>query len=130
MKKDKIIISVLSGLVIIFASILIYKCWEYKTKYELKITKQEYYEQLEQKLSIFFKMYYFENTIPEERTKEIITITLEDLEKDEYPTFDFKSYDGEKCDSKATYSLNILKENKYEKTIYYKCGKDSNYNTK
>ena len=127
MKKNKVIIIILSVIIVILTGILIYQYININNKYEKRRSKKEHYTKIENKIKAYSKIFFTEITIPEERKKGIIHITLESLEKRGFPVDDINSYDGKKCDKTSTYTLVSFKDNDYEFNVYYKCGKDSNY---
>ena len=92
--------------------------------------RSKYYEDIENKMQQYYKMFYRDLVIPENNLYSSITVTLGHLKTYGFPVDDFVNYDTkEKCDEKLSYAVRFVKNNKQEIKVYYKCGDKNNYKT-
>lgn len=132
MKNKKLIIILSILLVIIIGVILclfIFKNNDTKTTIEEnKITKEEHYTKMLNKMYSYYNVMYKYINIPEDNIYSPIRINLGTLEYEGFPIDEFVSYDGkEKCDIALSFGVREYIDGEFKISVYYKCGNDINY---
>lgn len=128
MKKYIIIIVSLVVILLVSFGFNIVQYNEVKLLKNDNLTKKEYYQKLEKRMFEYYRIMFRNLKIDEDKKYNSHMITLRQLESAQFPMEDFVSYDGkEKCDTAHSYAIRTAENGKYKIRVYFKCGKDANY---
>ena len=97
-------------------------------KVDKKISKEEYYDDMLEKMKKVYEEYYKRISVPQSYDDVSLIIKLGQLEQDGIDIKGFVSYETKvACDKMETYGKYKLKNGKYDLSIIYKCDNDTNY---